>query len=64
MYIAFPGRRKQGCESCTRGLQIGVTMATHGRLSPRPAAEPSGGRHREGFCLPGSESGPKTDNSP
>lgn len=31
-------------------------MATDGRLSPRPAAESLGGRHREGLCLPRCES--------
>lgn len=55
VFPVFPGRCEQSCESCARRLQTGLAVATDGRLPPRPAAEPSGGRHREGFCLPGGE---------
>lgn len=41
----FPGGRQQGREGCAGRLQAGVAVATDGRLSPRPAAEPPGGRH-------------------
>lgn len=58
-----PGRCRQGSEGSTWCLQVGVTMATDGRLSSRPAAQPAGRRNREGHRLPRRESSLKTQSS-
>lgn len=54
--LNFPGRCEQGSEGSARRLQVWVSMAADGCLSPRPAAESFGGRHREGLCVPRRES--------
>lgn len=60
--VVSPGRRGQGGEGSTWCLQAGVTVATDGRLPPRPVAQPPGRRHREGLRLPRRESPLKKKN--